>query len=165
MFTPIVRDADQVAYYDPGIGTLSIFDRVLGKRIGAILGQGFGWGLRDNIEDAYLYLMDRYQPGDRVFLFGFSRGAFTARCLAGMLHKIGLLQKGSVNLIAYASSVRTWKTHTMQSPSMKNGRSLPSVFGRRMIWHPIKMLYRSGLRAYIPTLEGGMKSAACPTSL
>jgi uncharacterized protein (DUF2235 family) len=105
MFTPLVRDADQVAYYDPGIGTFSIFGRVLGKRIGAILGQGFGWGLRENIEDAYLYLMDRYQPGDRVFLFGFSRGAFTARCLAGMLHKIGLLQKGSVNLIAYASSV------------------------------------------------------------
>jgi uncharacterized protein (DUF2235 family) len=105
MFTPIVRDADQVAYYDPGIGTFSIFGRVLGKRIGTILGQGFGWGLRENIEDAYLYLMDRYQPGDRVFLFGFSRGAFTARCLAGMLHKVGLLQKGSVNLIPYASSV------------------------------------------------------------
>lgn len=105
MFTPIVRDADQIAYYDPGIGTFSIFGRVLGKRIGVILGQGFGWGLRENIEDAYEYLMDRYQPGDKVFLFAFSRGAFTARCLAGMLHKVGLLQKGSVNLIPYASSV------------------------------------------------------------
>jgi uncharacterized protein (DUF2235 family) len=104
-FAPIIRDAEQIAYYDPGIGTFSIFGRVLGKRIGVTLGQGFGYGLRENSEDAYLYLMDRYQPGDKVFLFGFSRGAFTVRCLAGMLHKVGLLQKGSINLVPYASSV------------------------------------------------------------
>ena len=109
MFTPVVRDADQLAYYDPGIGTFSIFGRVLGKKIGAVLGQAFGSGLTENIEDAYLYLMDRYQPGDRVFLFGFSRGAFTVRALAGMLNKVGLLQKGSVNLIPYASSI--YSTH------------------------------------------------------
>ena len=49
--------------------------------------------------------MDRYEAGDRVFLFGFSRGAFTVRALAGMLHKCGLLQKGSNNLIPYASKI------------------------------------------------------------
>ena len=49
--------------------------------------------------------MERYQPGDKVFLFGFSRGAFTVRALAGMLHKCGLLQKGSNNLIPYASKI------------------------------------------------------------
>ena len=105
MFTPIVRDADQVAYYDPGIGTFSVLGRMLGKKVGVILGQGFGWGLTENIEDAYEYLMDKYEPGDKVFLFGFSRGAFTVRCLAGMLNQVGLLQKGSVNLIPYASEL------------------------------------------------------------
>jgi uncharacterized protein (DUF2235 family) len=49
--------------------------------------------------------MDRYQDGDRLFLFRFSRGAFTVRALAGMLHKCGLLQKGSNNLIPYASKI------------------------------------------------------------
>ncbi len=105
MYEPIVRDKDQIAYYDPGVGTFSIFGRAMGKKIGVILGQGFGYGLTENIEDAYLYLMDRYEPGDKLFLFGFSRGAFTVRALAGMLHKVGLLQKGSNNLIPYASSV------------------------------------------------------------
>lgn len=105
MYAPLVRDENQVAYYDPGVGTFSIFGRVLGKKIGVLLGKAFGYGLTENIEDAYCYLMDRYEPGDKVFLFGFSRGAFTARALAGMLHKVGLLQKGSMNLVSYASEI------------------------------------------------------------
>lgn len=105
MYAPVIRDADQMAYYDPGVGTFSIFGRTLGRKLGIILGQAFGYGLRANIEDAYEYLMNRYQPGDKLFLFGFSRGAFTARALAGMLHKVGLLQKGSKNLIPYASRI------------------------------------------------------------
>jgi uncharacterized protein (DUF2235 family) len=105
MYAPIVRDSDQVAYYDPGIGTFSIFGRTLGKKVGTTLGLAFGYGLRENIEDAYQYLMDRYEPGDKLYLFGFSRGAFTVRALAGMLHKVGLLQKGSVNLVPYATEV------------------------------------------------------------
>lgn len=43
-----------------------------------------GWGLMESVGEAYLYLMERYEPGDRIFLFGFSRGAFTVRALAGM---------------------------------------------------------------------------------
>ncbi|MGH8558724.1 MAG: DUF2235 domain-containing protein [Methylococcales bacterium] len=109
MYEPVVRDQEQIAYYDPGVGTFSIFGRVLGKKIGVIMGQGFGYGLTENIEDAYVYLMDRYEPGNKLFLFGFSRGAFTVRVLAGMLHKVGLLQKGSNNLIPYATSV--YNTH------------------------------------------------------
>ncbi len=49
--------------------------------------------------------MERYQDGDKVFLFGFSRGAYTVRALAGVLYKCGLLQKGSNNLISYASKI------------------------------------------------------------
>ena len=104
-FEQVVRDGDQVAFYDPGVGTFDALGRTLGKKLGTALGKGFGWGLTQNIEDAYRYLMDRHRPGDRVFLFGFSRGAFTVRALAGMLYRCGLLQKGSNNLIAYASRV------------------------------------------------------------
>lgn len=105
MYAPIIRNADQMAYYDPGVGTFSFIGRTLGKKLGIIMGQAFGYGLQANIEDAYEYLMNRYQPGDKLFLFGFSRGAFTVRALAGMLHKVGLLQKGSKNLIPYATNI------------------------------------------------------------
>lgn len=105
LYASIVRDDDQIANYDPGVGTFSVFGRILGARVGVLMGKAFGFGLTENIEDAYRYLMDRYQPDDKLFLFGFSRGAFTARALAGMLNKVGLLQKGSVNLIPYASDI------------------------------------------------------------
>jgi uncharacterized protein (DUF2235 family) len=68
MYEPVVRDQGQIAYYDPGVGTFSVFGRVPGKQIGILMGQGFGYGLTENIEDAYTYLMDRYEPGDNVFL-------------------------------------------------------------------------------------------------
>jgi len=105
MYERIVRNEGQIANYDPGVGTFSVFGRILGKKVGLFIGKAFGYGITENIEDAYCYLMDRYQRGDKVFLFGFSRGAYTARALAGMLHKVGLLQKGSVNLIPYASDI------------------------------------------------------------
>ena len=95
LYEAIVRDADQVAFYDPGVGTFSFLGRTLGRRVGRTLGKAFGAGL----------LMDRYEPGDRLYLFGFSRGAFTVRALAGMLNLCGLLQKGSLNLVPYASRI------------------------------------------------------------
>ena len=96
LYEAIVRDASQIAFYDPGVGTFSVLGRRLGRPVGIILGKAFGYGLRQNIEDAYRYLMDRYDPGDRLFLFGFSRGAYTARALAGMLYRCGLLQNTTV---------------------------------------------------------------------
>ena len=105
LYQAVIRDKEQIAFYDPGVGTFNFLGRVLGRRVGILLGQAFGAGLQQNVEDAYRYLMDRYQTGDQVFLFGFSRGAYTVRALAGMLHKCGLLQKGSNNLIPYASKI------------------------------------------------------------
>jgi hypothetical protein len=61
----------------------------------------FGLGLTDKVERAYSFLMDFWEPGDRVFLFGFSRGAYTVRVLAGMLHALGLLPRGNHNLVPY----------------------------------------------------------------
>lgn len=49
--------------------------------------------------DAYKYLMDFYRPGDKIYLFGFSRGAYTARALAGMIQRVGLLNPGNYNQI------------------------------------------------------------------
>lgn len=105
LYKSVIRDAEQIAFYDPGVGTISFLSRELGRQVGILLGKALGMGLQQNIEDAYRYLMDRYRTGDKVFLFGFSRGAFTVRALAGMLRKCGLLQKGNNNLIPYASKI------------------------------------------------------------
>lgn len=102
-FERILRDENQIAFYDPGVGTFSALGRTAGKKTGTLFGKAFGYGLQQNIEDGYEYLMNRYQEGDKLFLFGFSRGAYTARKLAGMIHHFGLLQKGSKNLIPYVS--------------------------------------------------------------
>ena len=62
----------------------------------------FGVGMRANIGEAYVYLQQNMRPDDRVFMFGFSRGAYTARALAGMLMKVGLMRPGAENLVPYA---------------------------------------------------------------
>ncbi len=95
--------ARQRVYYDPGVGTLpqpGAFTR-LGKRFSEILGLAFGTGLTAKVGGAYSYLMDFWEPGDRVYLFGFSRGAYTVRVLAGLLHGMGLLPRGNHQLVPY----------------------------------------------------------------
>lgn len=82
------RDAkgiEQVIFYDRGVGTSRGTDQLLGG--------AFGVGLSQNIEDAYRFLVDNYVEGDELFLFGFSRGSYTARSLAGVIRNCGLLKK------------------------------------------------------------------------
>lgn len=95
--------AKQRLYYDPGVGTLPE-PGVTGKVRSAwskIKGLGFGAGLLWKVQEAYSFLMQYWEPGDRVYMFGFSRGAYTARVLAGLLHALGLLPRGNYNLIPY----------------------------------------------------------------
>jgi uncharacterized protein (DUF2235 family) len=61
-----------------------------------------GSGLGNHIKDAYRFLMQHYRESDKICLLGFSRGAYTVRCLAGMLHKVGLLPAGNVAQINFA---------------------------------------------------------------
>lgn len=76
--------ARQLKFYDPGVGT-RWYDRVSGG--------AFGNGLSDNVRAAYRWLVEHYDPGDPIFLFGFSRGAFTARSLTGVIARCGLLER------------------------------------------------------------------------
>ncbi len=108
LYRVIVRDAvEQAAYYNPGLGTLSTVPALTETKraLDRTLGLAFGRGITHNIEDAYRFLMDHYEDGDRIYLFGFSRGAYTVRALAAMLHACGLLEKGSQNMIPYVSKL------------------------------------------------------------
>ena len=94
----------QIAFYDPGVGTFSYSNVVipLWRRIKQGIDLALGLGLEENVTQAYSFLMENYEDGDEVFLFGFSRGAYTTRVLAGLITQMGLLQKGCQNLIPYA---------------------------------------------------------------
>lgn len=81
--------AEQVVYYDDGVGVGS---DAVASNIESVVGGAFGAGLLRNIEEAYRFIIFNYSPGDDIYIFGFSRGAFTARSLAGMLNKIGIIR-------------------------------------------------------------------------
>src|SRR5580692_5845058 len=99
----LATDVGQAVYYHAGLGTMGAPNAggPLAKGWSRLCGLGFGAGLLDNVSDAYRFLMDTYVEGDRVFLFGFSRGAYTVRVLAAILHMYGLLQRGNQAQIPY----------------------------------------------------------------
>src|SRR5689334_14471435 len=79
------RGTVQAKYYHPGVGTGPWWDRIVGG--------AFGAGLSESIVDAYAWLIDQWSDGDELFLFGFSRGAYTVRSLAGLIRNSGLLER------------------------------------------------------------------------
>jgi uncharacterized protein (DUF2235 family) len=80
------KSAEQLCYYSAGVGTQT------GEHLS---GGMFGIGINEEVENAYQWLVEHYEPEVRLFIFGFSRGAFTARSLAGLISKCGLLKPGS----------------------------------------------------------------------
>jgi uncharacterized protein (DUF2235 family) len=97
-----LRSNDQAAKYDDGVGTSSLLPL-------AILGGAFGYGLKRNILDAYKFICRNYDHanGSKIYLFGFSRGAFTVRVLAALILEQGLVQAAMERLLA-----------TMQHPKL-----------------------------------------------
>src|SRR5262249_16376732 len=93
-----------IAYYHPGVGTMGDKNALTeaGKKWTKFRGLAFGYGLSENIADAYRYLMETFEPDDRIYIFGFSRGAYAARALCGMLQMLGLLARGAEGQIPYA---------------------------------------------------------------
>lgn len=97
----------QIIYYDPGVGTPSTYSSFLPitNKLKFGLGAAFGYGLSDNILQAYKFLMKNYNEGDKVSLFGFSRGAYTVRAIAGFVHTCGLMFPNNENLLPEAMRI------------------------------------------------------------
>jgi uncharacterized protein (DUF2235 family) len=94
----------QVVYYHPGVGTLAKPNAWMRRwqDVKRIFQLATGTGLEEHVLSAYEFLVQNYRDGDGIFLFGFSRGAQTARVLAAMIHKVGLLYPQQSNLISAA---------------------------------------------------------------
>ncbi len=113
LYGTLEKSKDQLVYYDPGVGTmgggawLQHWHKVV-----EVWQMITGFGLDSNVLEAYRFLVTHYDNGkrekgkhvdrDRIFIFGFSRGAYTARVLAGFIHALGLIEPRNLNLLGYA---------------------------------------------------------------
>ena len=88
LYMGLINDASQLKYYDSGVGTD-------GTPIDHLTGGAMGEGLFQKVQECYAFLGNVYDPGDKIYLFGFSRGAFTARSIGGMIAGFGV---PSINL-------------------------------------------------------------------
>ncbi|KAF8493850.1 hypothetical protein JB92DRAFT_3084909 [Gautieria morchelliformis] len=106
LYSQLIKGDDQLTYYNSGIGTYakpswkswSYVKQVVDNKIDLAI----AWNFEKIVIAAYRWLSQNYQEGDRIYLFGFSRGAYQVRALAGMIHKVGLVHKGNEEQIPFA---------------------------------------------------------------
>lgn len=125
------RDGEipQLTYYDQGVGSGNSVDRWTGG--------AFGHGLEDNLYDAYRFLILNYERGDELYFFGFSRGAYTARSLAGMVRKCGVLDRSKAH--SYRDAIALYMDeHNPDDPIPSRFREQCCVARGERI--PIKMI-------------------------
>jgi uncharacterized protein (DUF2235 family) len=116
-----LRDPEvQIAFYDDGVGTSSF-------RLFAILAGAFGIGLMRNVVAIYSFCCRNYEPGDRIYCFGFSRGAFTIRLVAGMIANYGLAQYNHNELDLARSATEVYRDYRRQF-NFTTLRFVPSLF-------------------------------------
>jgi uncharacterized protein (DUF2235 family) len=95
---------DQLLFYDPGVGHpgelpgATGWDR-LSRSWERVAGLAFGRGVYENVAEAYIFLMQNYRVGDELYFFGFSRGAFTVRCIAGLVNQFGVLDRQMTSMV------------------------------------------------------------------
>lgn len=126
----VAHPDEQVLFYEPGVGTTPDEH---------FLGGAFGVGLSRNIRNAYAFLADAYEPGDQLFLFGFSRGAYTARSLAGLIRDCGILKPQHADRVDEAFSFYRNRT------SLTHPTALAAHLFRKMYSQPFDDIYFIGV--------------------
>ena len=119
------RTPQQIAFYDRGLGT--DWRRVSGNV--------FGVGISQNILECYQFIFENYQAGDQIYLFGFSRGAFTVRSLSGFIHYFGILPKSRPELIEAA-----YKIYKNKNKEKRNTNAEDFIAKHHTQWTKIKFI-------------------------
>lgn len=132
--------SQQSLYYSSGVGANSrvVSSGILGKLIGfarRIPGLAVGDGVIDNIASAYSFLLEKYQEGDEIYIFGFSRGAFAALCLADIVTDYGLIRDTHSNMVDQVLALY----FTPQTEQNSRDRSNRSYQARRFFAHERKV--------------------------
>lgn len=137
LFSTLIQDpATQTIYYHPGLGTMEPPGALTrpARWITRVLGQAIGYGLSADIRDAYAFLMKNFEAGDRIFMFGFSRGAYTVRAVASLLHMYGLIPAGNEPLIPYAirmlSAINKSRDNKDRAQYFQLAEEFKATFGR-----------------------------------
>lgn len=146
--------SQQLVYYDPGVGTnnefpaLGLFARGVDffRKLG---GLALGRGAYQNIAAAYEYLILNFEEGDRIYLFGFSRGAFTARALAGMINMYGLMYSAGLPLIKILVA-------TYFSPNSDNREKFAGDVRRNFSLFRTPLIYFIGVWDTVETIGSGL---------
>jgi uncharacterized protein (DUF2235 family) len=112
----------QLVFYDKGVGT-GRFDRLLGG--------AFGWGLKKKILDAYRFLMTTFDPGDELFFWGFSRGAYTVRSTFGLIRNSGLLKPQFAQRLEGAYALYRRRDDALHPDGIES-----ELFRRSYSWEP-----------------------------
>ena len=120
----------QVVFYDQGVGTYNPVDKIIGG--------AFGKGIEQNVLDAYRFIAHNYQRGDEIYCFGFSRGAYTARALGGMLHRIGLLPKDQLHNLSAA--YKYYRTPPQQRGSLSYQENIKPEIKLMAVWDTVGAL-------------------------
>ena len=118
LFRVTEKNDRQRIYYHPGLGTIGLQNSWgrFKQQVRGLFGLAFGAGLDEDTLGAYLFLCRVWQPGDRVWLFGFSRGAYTVRVLTAFIHVMGLLPVDQLDLAAYAFGTYKKASSDSQKP-------------------------------------------------
>lgn len=149
----------QLVYYSPGVGTIGRVDWLYRwrQKALAVLGLATGYGLDANVLGAYRFLVENWQEGDRIYIFGFSRGAWTARVLAGLLHLVGLVRPSQINMCDNA--LATYK-RAAKEDKLPIAWHFAKVIGARFptihfigVWDTVASVMVPRTRGWLPTLE------------
>ena len=125
LFRMLERSERQLPYYDSGVGTISnpqfVTPRLM--RFGRIFDSAVGLSISNHFMKAYRFLSKNYEPGDQICIFGFSRGAYTARAVAGAIHRFGLIRPELAGL-----EDLVWATYSGQNDKPKERFAAAPVF-------------------------------------
>lgn len=138
----------QIIHYHEGVGTGNFLDRLVGG--------GAGVGLSASVKACYGFLVDNYHPGDEIFLFGFSRGAFVVRSLAGMIGDVGMMRKDEMarfaevwNWYCLGKEIRRPETLDALSPHRYRNVDIECIG----VWDTVGALGIPGTRLCAKTFE------------
>lgn len=127
------RDADVLGYYDQGLGTFGLKETLFEwqKVPSRVFGVAFGWGFERVVGGAYRFLAEHWAEGDEIYVFGFSRGAYAARALAGLVHTAGIVPSHQAHLFDHAWAILRARDPASGKPPFALQAHFRSTFGRK----------------------------------
>lgn len=131
-FRILDKNTEQQVFYTPGVGTVGLDNpwQRFKQQCRMLLGLGAGYGLDNDVLKAYDFLCQNWHKGDKIYLFGFSRGAYTVRVLAALVNTIGIIPPEQRNLAEYG--LTAYKKASDDHAAQKPGNDLQDawLFGR-----------------------------------